>query len=82
MNSFILYRSAYAERILALVEQKEEEGKDVAEVRGGHRGVSKIAGESWRMETKEVRELFELWMVLEKRAHEGAWPEYRFLPKL
>ncbi|KAG6994156.1 hypothetical protein G7Y79_00046g082070 [Physcia stellaris] len=67
MNSFMLYRYAYAERI--------------AEYAGlNHQLISKVAGESWGMETESVRSLFEEFARVEKVGHEGTWVGYRYVP--
>ena len=62
--------------------EREKESKGIGEVNAGHKGVSQLAGESWRRETQEVRELFEWYAQMEKRAHEEAWPDYKYLPVL
>ena len=67
MNSFMLYRYAYAERI--------------AEYAGAnHQLISKVAGESWRRETEEVRALFEEFARVEKEGHKETWVGYRYVP--
>ncbi|KAL8791723.1 MAG: hypothetical protein Q9195_005660 [Heterodermia aff. obscurata] len=72
MNSFMLYRSAYAERIVALVGTEKV----------SYQTVNKIAGQSWRMETAEVRGVFMGWQELDKRGHEVAWPGYKYEPRV
>ncbi|KAJ5380293.1 uncharacterized protein N7496_002721 [Penicillium cataractarum] len=68
MNSFMLYRSAYIARIKNLL------GKNC------NQNVSRIAGVSWRAETKEVREKFENLAVLERQNHATSHPGYKFKP--
>lgn len=68
-NSFMLYRTAYTDRIQAL-------GRGA----GQHQVVSTVAGESWRMESVEVREEFRRLAEVEKEMHERAWPGYKYHP--
>ena len=68
-NSFILYRSAYAERARAF--QKS----------ANHQIVSSLAGESWAMEPPEVREQYDTWAKRERDAHAAAFPDYKFQPQ-
>ncbi|EAW20681.1 HMG-box domain-containing protein [Aspergillus fischeri NRRL 181] len=68
MNSFMLYRSAYAERTKEWVAQNN------------HQVVSKVAGDSWRIETPEIREKYELLANMEKANHLKAHPGYKFSP--
>ncbi|KAF2862829.1 hypothetical protein K470DRAFT_212051 [Piedraia hortae CBS 480.64] len=68
MNSFMLYRSAYAERTKAWCTQNN------------HQIVSRVAGESWPMEPQEVRDQFSEWARIERANHAAAHPEYKFSP--
>ncbi|KAK5123196.1 hypothetical protein LTR85_003395 [Meristemomyces frigidus] len=68
MNSFMLYRSAYAERTKAWC------------VQNNHQVVSSVSGESWPMEPQEVRDQFNEWAKLERANHAAAHPEYKFSP--
>jgi len=68
-NSFMLYRMAYTDRIQA-------RGRDA----DNHQVVSSVAGESWRMETVEVRDAFKRLAEVEKVQHEKAWPGYKYQP--
>ncbi|KAK5108590.1 hypothetical protein LTR62_008166 [Meristemomyces frigidus] len=68
MNSFMLYRSCYAERTKAWC------------VQNNHQVVSSVSGESWPMEPTEVRQQFEEWARLERENHAKAHPEYKFSP--
>ncbi|KAL6718011.1 hypothetical protein ACLMJK_004096 [Lecanora helva] len=68
-NSFILYRSAFAERARAF--QKS----------ANHQVVSSLAGESWAMEPPEIREQYDNWAKRERDAHAAAFPEYKFQPQ-
>lgn len=67
-NSFILYRSAYADRCKKWCELNN------------HQIVSSVAGESWPMEPDEVRNQFDEWAKLERQHHQEAHPKYKFSP--
>lgn len=68
MNSFMLYRSAYAERTKELSSQNN------------HQVVSETAGDSWKIEPKEIREKYEDLANVEKTNHLQAHPGYKFSP--
>ena len=68
MNSFMLYRSAYAERAKSWCLQNN------------HQVVSSVAGESWPMEPTEVRELYNEYAKIERINHQNAHPTYKFSP--
>ncbi|KAL4896705.1 hypothetical protein BDV59DRAFT_111996 [Aspergillus ambiguus] len=68
MNSFMLYRSAYAERTKQWISQNN------------HQEVSAAAGISWKMEPPEIREKYEMLANIEKKNHIKAHPGYRFSP--
>jgi hypothetical protein len=68
MNSFMLYRSAYAERTKQWCLQNN------------HQIVSSVSGESWPMEPPEVRELFNEYAKIERINHQNAHPTYKFSP--
>jgi hypothetical protein len=68
MNSFMLYRSAYAERTKQWCLQNN------------HQVVSSVSGESWPMEPPEVREQFNEWAKIERANHASAHPDYKFSP--
>ncbi len=68
MNSFMLYRSAYAERTKQWATQNN------------HQVVSSVAGESWPMEPEEVRNQYNEWARIERANHAAAHPEYKFSP--
>ncbi|KAF2486897.1 hypothetical protein BDY17DRAFT_292316 [Neohortaea acidophila] len=68
MNSFMLYRSAYADRTKQWATQNN------------HQVVSSVAGESWPMEPEEVRNQFNEWARIERANHAAAHPEYKFSP--
>ncbi|XHG01369.1 hypothetical protein AWENTII_004753 [Aspergillus wentii] len=68
MNSFMLYRSAYAERAKEWFSQNN------------HQVVSTAAGDSWKMEPREVREKYERLASIEKNNHLKAHPGYKFTP--
>lgn len=68
MNSFMLYRSAYAERTKQWCLQNN------------HQVVSSVSGESWPMEPEEVRNQFDEWAKTERSNHQAAHPNYKFSP--
>ncbi|KAH9843404.1 HMG (high mobility group) box [Teratosphaeria destructans] len=68
MNSFMLYRSAFAERTKHWCLQNN------------HQVVSSVAGESWPLEPQEVRDQYNDWAKLERANHAAAHPEYKFSP--
>ena len=68
MNSFMLYRSAYAERTKVWCLQNN------------HQVVSSVSGESWPMEPKEIRELYTEYARIERDNHQKAHPGYKFSP--
>ncbi|KAL8819530.1 MAG: hypothetical protein Q9223_002047 [Gallowayella weberi] len=67
-NSFMLYRSAYGDRVKALYPQNN------------HQIISRICGASWKMETPEVTEKFKEYYEMEKENHAKAHPTYKFSP--
>lgn len=68
MNSFMLYRSAYADRTKQWCLQNN------------HQVVSAVSGESWPMEPPEVRELYNDYAKVERINHQNAHPTYKFSP--
>ena len=68
MNSFMLYRSAYAERTKAWCSENN------------HQVVSSVSGESWPMEPAEVRNKYNELAKLERINHQAAHPDYKFSP--
>lgn len=68
MNSFMLYRSAYAERAKAWCLQNN------------HQVVSSVAGESWPLESPDVRDRFNEYAKIERINHQNAHPTYKFSP--
>ncbi|KAF1943276.1 HMG box protein [Clathrospora elynae] len=68
MNSFMLYRSAFAERAKSWCLQNN------------HQIVSSVAGESWPMEPPETRELYNEYAKIERINHQNAHPTYKFSP--
>ncbi|CRG92810.1 hypothetical protein PISL3812_09879 [Talaromyces islandicus] len=69
MNSFLLYRSAYTERIKAWSAD------------ASHIVVSKISGQSWLKEPAHIREEYESLALIERHNHFMAYPNYKFTPK-
>lgn len=68
MNSFMLYRAAYAERTKFLCAQNN------------HQVVSRAAGQSWSKEPTKIRELYENLALIERDNHQKAHPNYKFAP--
>ncbi|KAJ5454314.1 uncharacterized protein N7458_005270 [Penicillium daleae] len=68
MNSFMLYRSSYIARIKHML------GKNC------NQNVSRIAGISWKAETKEIRQKFENLAIMERQNHAASHPGYKFKP--
>ncbi|ORY15597.1 hypothetical protein BCR34DRAFT_584996 [Clohesyomyces aquaticus] len=68
MNSFMLYRSAFAERTKHWCLQNN------------HQIVSSVSGESWPLEPPEVRELYNEYAKIERINHQSAHPTYKFTP--
>ncbi|KAI1935658.1 hypothetical protein LOZ66_005198 [Ophidiomyces ophidiicola] len=68
MNSFMLYRSAYAERTKEWCAQNN------------HQVVSRASGQSWPLEPKEIRDLYERYASIERDNHQKAHPDYKFAP--
>lgn len=69
MNSFMLYRSAYAERAKSLLGQIN------------HQVVSRAAGLSWKtFEPAHIRDKYEELARIERENHAAAHPEYKFRP--
>lgn len=68
MNSFMLYRSAYAERVKQFCKENN------------HQVVSQVTGASWPLEPKEVRDLYEQYAIMERDNHAAAHPNYKFAP--
>lgn len=68
MNSFMLYRSAYAERTKSLLSHTN------------HQRVSCAAGQSWRMEPQHIRDKYEILAKIERDTHAVAHPDYKFTP--
>ncbi|RAH86443.1 hypothetical protein BO86DRAFT_110526 [Aspergillus japonicus CBS 114.51] len=68
MNSFMLYRSAFAERAKEWFSQNN------------HQVVSEAAGDSWKLEPAEIRGKYEHLATVEKTNHLKAHPGYKFSP--
>lgn len=68
MNSFMLYRSAYAERTKEWCSQNN------------HQMISRLAGQSWVKESQQVRLLYEKYATIERDNHGRAHPNYKFAP--
>ncbi|KAF2401246.1 hypothetical protein EJ06DRAFT_555845 [Trichodelitschia bisporula] len=68
MNSFMLYRSAYAERTKVWC------------LHNNHQVVSSVSGESWPLEPPQVREFYNDLAKVERINHQNAHPHYKFSP--
>ena len=68
MNSFMLYRSAYAERTKIWCLQNN------------HQVVSSVSGESWPLEPPEIRDKYNEYARIERDNHAKAHPGYKFSP--
>lgn len=68
MNSFMMYRSAYAERTKMWCTQNN------------HQIVSSVSGESWPMEPPEIRNLYIEYARQEREIHASTHPDYKFSP--
>lgn len=68
MNSFFLYRAAFAERTKAWC------------LRNNCNVVSAVSGLSWPLEPPEIRALYIGYAVTERKNHRQANPEYKFSP--
>lgn len=68
-NSFILYRSAYADRC------REYEKSN------NHQDISSMAGASWAIEPPHIRKQYENWAKMERENHQVAFPDYKFQPQ-
>ena len=68
MNSFMLYRSAYAERTKLWCLQNN------------HQVVSSVSGASWPLEPPAIREKYNALAKLERINHQRAHPGYKFSP--
>jgi hypothetical protein len=68
MNSFMLYRSAYADRVKQYCRENN------------HQIVSQVSGASWPLEPKEIREMYEKYASIERDNHQAAHPDYKFAP--
>ncbi|KAB8212888.1 hypothetical protein BDV33DRAFT_210745 [Aspergillus novoparasiticus] len=70
VNVFLLYRKAYLELSRELLGQAD------------CNRLSVLIGQSWNMETPEVRLLYERLAKVERACHRQAFPNYRFSPKV
>ena len=68
MNTFMLYRSAYAERTKAWCSANN------------HQVVSSVSGVSWKVEPKEIRDFYNELSEIERSNHAKAHPDYKFSP--
>lgn len=68
MNSFMLYRSAFAERTKLWCLQNN------------HQVVSSVSGESWPLESAAIRDKYNELAKIERGNHQAAHPGYKFSP--
>ncbi|CAZ82140.1 unnamed protein product [Tuber melanosporum] len=68
MNSFMLYRSAYADRTKFWCLQNN------------HQVVSSVSGESWPLEPLAIRDKYNELAKIERINHQAAHPGYKFCP--
>lgn len=68
MNSFMLYRSAFAERTKLWCLQNN------------HQVVSSVSGESWPLEPTIIRDKYNELAKIERSNHQAAHPGYKFSP--
>lgn len=69
LNSFMLYRQAYKERI-----------KKWGEQGNNNQLISRVAGLSWNLEPQDVKDFYAKVAVMERDNHGAAFPEYKFAP--
>ncbi|KAB8227263.1 HMG-box domain-containing protein [Aspergillus alliaceus] len=69
LNSFLLYRKAYSGPAKQLLGEKN------------HSILSVVIGRSWKMESQDVRYLFQNLANIDKRKHMEAHPSYKYSPK-
>lgn len=69
MNSFMLYRTAYAERCQVWCAQNDRQT------------VSSICGASWKLEPPEIKQYYVNCAMVEARNHLDAYPDYRYMPR-
>lgn len=69
MNSFMLYRRAYKERIKKWGQQGDN-----------NQMISSVAGISWNMEPAPIKDYYTRIANLEKENHTKAFPDYKFTP--
>ncbi|KAI4723957.1 hypothetical protein E4T49_08319 [Aureobasidium sp. EXF-10728] len=67
-NPFLFYRAAYADRV------KQWASKN------NHQDLSIILGQSWKIESKEIKDFYRNCSKLEKTNHMKAFPDYKFNP--
>ena len=73
LNDFVLYRKAYIDVVKARFMLGE---KTINQQR-----VSRICGDSWKMEVPEIKSKFKELSNMERDRHGQAFPEYKYAPK-
>lgn len=69
MNSFMLYRTAYKERIKKWGQQGDN-----------NQLISKVAGLSWPLEPQQTKDFYAECALVERDNHAKAFPNYKFAP--
>lgn len=69
MNAFMLYRKAYQSHCAEHSQQRN------------HIAISRVCGESWHMETADIKQKFTRCAMIEKENHAKAYVGYRYLFK-
>lgn len=69
MNSFMLYRRAFKERIKKWGAQGDN-----------NQLISSVAGISWNLESRELKEFYAKIADIERHNHAKAFPDYKFTP--
>jgi hypothetical protein len=68
-NSFVCYRSAYADRVM------QWSSKNC------HQNVSRITGSSWKIESEDVRRFYMNVAEIDRLNHLSAFPSYKYNPQ-
>ena len=68
LNSFMLYRKAYANRT-----------KDVCrQLHANQPVISQVCGDSWKIEPESIKDQFAEWARIERINHQNAHPDWKF----
>lgn len=69
MNCFMLYRSAYSERVRVILGASEPGA--VSQI-----SISQVTGASWKNESGHIRQQYKALAMIDRKNHETAFPEY------